>query len=140
MGAETKSFPLQILTMDGKEFEGEAAGGMLRSIHGDIAILPGHINYCTGIGMGAAKVTMPDGSERRAACIGGMVSMLEGRCTIASTTWEWQEEIDEERARAARQKAEERLAEKNLSDKEERLATAKLQRALVRLSVSEGKE
>ena len=137
MGADTKSFPLQILTMDGKEFEGEAAGVMLRSIEGDIAILPGHINYCTGIGMGVAKLTLPDGTEHKAACIGGMVSMLEGRCTIAATTWEWSEDIDEERALAAKKRAEERLAEKNLSDREERLATAKLQRALVRISASE---
>ena len=130
------TFQLQILTMDGREFKGEAAGVMLRSIHGDIAILPGHIDYCTGIGMGEAKVTLPEGSIRKAACIGGMISMLGGSCTIAATTWEWKEEIDSARAEAARKKAEEMLAHKNLSDREERIATAKLQRALVRLSVS----
>ena len=131
------TFHLQILTMDGREYNDEAAGVMLRSIHGDIAILPGHIDYCTGIGMGVAKVTQPDGSVRRAACIGGMVSMLGGSCTIAATTWEWKEEIDSARAEAARQKAEEKLAQKNLTDREERIATAKLQRALVRLSASQ---
>ena len=130
------TFQLQILTMDGREFKGEAAGVMLRSIHGDIAILPGHIDYCTGIGMGEAKVTLPEGSIRKAACIGGMISMLGGSCTIAETNWEWKEEIDSARAEAARKKAEEMLAHKNLSDREERIATAKLQRALVRLSVS----
>ena len=134
------TFRLQIMTMDGRDYDGEAAGVMLRSIHGDIAILPGHTNYCTGIGMGEAKVTMPDGSVRKAACMGGMLSMLNGRCTIASTTWEWGEEIDSARAEEAKRKAEERLAQKNLSDREERIATAKLQRALVRLSVSSDKE
>ena len=33
------TFHLQILTMDGREYNDEAAGVMLRSIHGDIAIL-----------------------------------------------------------------------------------------------------
>ena len=65
-----------------------------------------------------------------------MVSMLNGECQVAATTWEWKEEIDEERAKKAKERAEERLNQKNLSDREQRIAEAKLRRALVRLHVT----
>ena len=55
----------------------------------------------------------------------------------AGTTWEWEEDIDTERAEDARKRAEARLAEGGLSDKEYRIVKAKLQRALVRLGVKE---
>lgn len=132
-----KPFHLRIVTLDGKEFDGEAGQIFLRTIDGDVAIRAGHINYCSGIGMGEARVTMEDGTVKSAACIGGMVSMINGDCQVAATTWEWEEEIDEERARRAKEKAQERLAQKNLSEREAKIAEAKLRRALVRLHVKE---
>ena len=49
----------------------------------------------------------------------------------------WEEDIDAERAEAAKHRAEQALANGGLTDKEYRIAEAKLQRALVRLSVKE---
>ena len=83
--------------------------------------------------MGTARVTMEDGTVRKAACIGGMLSVLGGAVRVLPTTWEWSEEIDIERAKAAKAKAEERLKDQAL-DKEARIrAEAKLYRALVRI-------
>lgn len=130
-----KTFPLQIGTPDGLLFEGEAERVVCRSITGDMAVLAGHCNFCTALGMGEAHVVLPDGTRRNAACIGGMLSMMNGTCRLLATTWEWQEEIDEERAKTARTRAEEMLAKGGLSDKEYKMVQAKLQRALVRLSV-----
>ena len=67
------TFHLRIVTMDGKVFDDQASQIFLRTIDGDVAIRAGHINYCSGIGMGQAHVTLADGHERYAACIGGMV-------------------------------------------------------------------
>ncbi len=130
-----KTFPLRIGTPDGLLFEGEAERVKCRSITGDLAILANHINFCTALGMGEAVVTLPDGTKREAACIGGMLSVMNGTCRLLATTWEWKEDIDEERAKAAKQRAEEMLAKGGLSDKEYKVVEAKLQRALVRLSV-----
>ena len=69
--------------------------------------------------------------------IGGMLSMMNGVCRVLATTWEWEEDIDAERAEAAKHRAEQALANGGLTDKEYRIAEAKLQRALVRLSVKE---
>ena len=131
-----KTFPLRIGTPDGLLFEGDVESVSCRTITGDIAILAGHINYCTALGMGVAAVTLPDGTRREAACIGGMLTMMNGKCRLLATTWEWKEDIDYARAMAAKQKAEEMIAKGGLSDKEFLLVEAKLHRALVRSSLS----
>ena len=131
------TFPLRIGTPDGLLFEGDVERVVCRSISGDIAILARHCNFCTALGMGEASVVMADGNRRTAACIGGMLSMMNGVCRVLATTWEWEEDIDAERAEAAKHRAEQALANGGLTDKEYRIAEAKLQRALVRLSVKE---
>ena len=100
------TFHLKIVTVDGLAFEGDVQKVTFRSTHGDLAIMARHINYCTPIGMGTARVLLEDGTERTAACIGGMCSMMENECHLLPTTWEWSEEIDVERAEAAKERAE----------------------------------
>lgn len=129
------TFPLKIGTPDGLVFDGEAAKVICRSITGDMAILAGHCNFCTALGMGEATVVLPDGTRREAACIGGMLSVMDGKCSLLATTWEWEEDIDRKRAKDARKRAEEKLSEGGLTDREYKMAQAKLRRALVRLSV-----
>lgn len=129
------TFPLRVGTPDGLLYEGDVARVVCRTISGDTAILPGHCNYCTALGMGEAHIVLEDGTRRNAACIGGMLSMMNGVCRVLATTWEWEEDIDAERAEAAKHRAEQALANGGLTDKEYRIAEAKLQRALVRLSV-----
>ena len=129
------TFRLQIVTPDGPMYDSLAERVFLRSMTGDIEILARHCNYCTGIGMGEARVTDPGGEIRRAACIGGMLTVTEGVCRIMATTWEWREDIDIERAEVAKARAEQRLADHNLSEKEAKIAEAKLRRALVRIGV-----
>jgi F-type H+-transporting ATPase subunit epsilon len=130
-----RTFLLKIGTPDGLLYEGQVERIKCRSITGDLAILAGHCNFCTALGMGEAQVVLSDGTRRFAACIGGMLSMMNGECSLLATTWEWKEEIDEARADAAKRRAEEMIARKGLTDREYKLAEAKLKRALVRLSV-----
>lgn len=132
-----KTFPLRIGTPDGLLFEGDVERVICRTITGDQAILAGHCNFCTALGMGEAQLVYEDGTRRSAACIGGMLSVMDGVCRLLATTWEWKEDIDQERAENAKKRAEEKLAKTGLSDKEYKLAKAKLHRALVRLSVKQ---
>ena len=127
------TYHLQVVSMDGLDFEGEVQKILLRTIDGDVEILARHTDYCTAIGMGTARVTMADGTERKAACIGGMLSVMKGEVRVLPTTWEWSEDIDLARAKAAKEHAEERLKDQML-DKDARIrAEAKLYRALVRI-------
>ncbi len=128
------TFRLQVVSMDGLLYDGEVQRIKLRTIHGDLAILARHMNYVTAIGMGTATVVLEDGTERKAACIGGMLTMMNNLCRVIPTTWEWGDEIDVERAQEAKKRAEERLAESNLEEIARVNAEAKLYRALVRIN------
>ena len=132
-----KTFPLRIGTPDGLLFEGDVERVVCRGITGDLAILAGHCNFCTALGMGEAHVILEDGSKKEAACIGGMLSVMNGTCRVLATSWEWKEDIDRERAETAKKKAENLLAKGGLTDREYKMAEAKLQRALVRLGVKQ---
>jgi len=132
-----KTFPLRIGTPDGLMFEGNAERIICRTITGDLAILADHINFCTALGMGPAQVVLEDGTRREAACIGGMLSMMNGTCRLLATTWEWKEDIDAQRAQEAKERAEKLLAKGGLTDQDYKMAEAKLKRALIRLNVKE---
>ncbi len=130
------TFHLQIVSMDRLVFDGQVQSVSCRTIHGDLAILARHCNYCTAIGMGTAHIVTEDGSKRSAACIGGMLSVMNGVCRLIPTTWEWKEEIDVERARTSKQKAEGIMKQTGLSAKDLKLAEARLHRALVRIGTA----
>lgn len=132
-----KTFPIRIGTPDGLLYEGDVERIMCRTITGDVAILADHCNYVTALGMGEAYIVLEDGSRKEAACIGGMLSVMNGTCHLLATTWEWKDDIDKDRALKAKEKAEKILATEGLSDKDFAMAQAKLHRALVRLSVKE---
>jgi F-type H+-transporting ATPase subunit epsilon len=128
---------LQIVTPDGKAFGGPAQKLFCRTVGGDVCILPRHCNYCTPIGMGEARVTAEDGTVRRAACIGGILAIIDGRVTLTPNTFEWAEQIDVARAKEALERAKESLAKDDLSERERKRIEAKEARAIVRIQVAE---
>lgn len=131
------TFQLKVVTPDGCAFEGQVERFVCRTITGDLAVLTGHTDYCTAIGMGEAHILLEDGSKRSAACMGGMLSVMKGECHVMATTWEWAETIDKARAEASKARAEEKLKQQNLEAREFELAQARLKRALVRTSVAQ---
>ena len=133
-----KAFALKIVTPYGCAYEGEAEEVVVRTTTGDMGILAGHMSCVAPLGMGRATVII-DGKKRYGACIGGMVSVVDGTVTILATTFEWAEDIDADRAEASRTRAKAVLADKSASDTDLRLAEARLKRALVRKSVAETK-
>ena len=85
--------------------------------------------------MGQAVIII-DGQRKTAACIGGMLSVVNGVATLVPTTFEWAEDIDADRAAASEQRAKTILADKTTSQTDLRLAEARLKRALVRKNVA----
>ena len=127
-------FKLKIVTADGLFFDGEAEQLIVRATTGEVGIMAKHMNYVAPLGMGRA-VIVTNGSRRTAACIGGMVSVIDGDVTLVPTTFEWAEDIDVERAERSFQKAS-KIMEDNSSDADVKLAKAKLSRAMVRKGVA----
>ena len=132
------SVPLKIVTPDGLAFDGQAEELIVRTTTGDLGILAGHISCVAPLGMGQATI-MVDGKKRYAACIGGMVSVVNGEVTLVPTTFEWAEEIDASRADASYKRAQKILNAKDSSSTDIKLAQARLRRALVRKSVASNK-
>ena len=129
------SFSLKIVTPDGLLFDGMAQELIVRTTSGDLGILAGHVNCVAPLGMGQAMVVV-DNEKRYAACIGGMVSVVDGVVTLVPTTFEWADAIDLARAEESRRRAETILHDKTSTDTDVRLAEARLKRALVRSSVA----
>ena len=130
------TFHLQIVTPDGQIFDGQAESVTVPTIDGAVTILARHIDYLSALGMGEAKIER-DGQMCRGACIGGMVSVTQGEVKVVATTFEWAEEIDQERAERALAKAKEALTHRDtMTEQELILAEAKLKRALVRTSIA----
>lgn len=129
------AFALKIVTPDGLIYDGQAEELIVRTSTGDMGILAGHINCVASLGMGRATV-MIDGKKRYGACIGGMVSVVNGVVTLVPTTFEWAEDIDLKRAESAAERAKAIIANKDTSSADIRLAEARLKRALVRSSVA----
>ena len=128
-------FELKIVTPDGLKYDGMAEELVVRTIDGDIGILAGHVNCVAPLGMGQATV-VSGGQRRTAACIGGMLSVVDGEVTLVPTTFEWAEDIDAERAAASEKKAQAVLASKTASGTDIRMAEARLKRALIRKNVA----
>lgn len=129
------SFPLKIVTPDGLIYDGEAEKLIVRTVSGDVCILARHINFVAPLGMGRAVVISGE-MRRSAACIGGMLSVVDGEVTLVPTTFEWADKINVDRAEASRLRADKVLRDKNATDTDLRLAEARLHRALVRKSVA----
>ena len=129
-------FHLQIVTPDGLFYDGQAESVTVPTVDGAVTILARHIDYLSALGMGEARVEA-DGKTRRAACIGGMVSVTQGEVKVVATTFEWAEDIDAQRAERALEIATQTLQNRlQLTDQELILAQAKLKRALVRTSIA----
>lgn len=132
-----KEFSLQIVTLDGVCFDASAVSVVVRSSVGDVCILANHADYVTPIDVGRVKIKTKD-KERFGACTGGFLSVSDNKVRIVATTFEFSDEIDEERAKKAKKRAEERIAKK-ISDKDMQIAELKLKKALLRLNIADKK-
>ena len=126
---------LKISTPDGLQFDGEVERIRVRTIDGDVCLLAHHINYVSALGAGEAAIALANGQARTAACIGGMLAMVDNEANLIATTFEWAEDIDLERAQRAKAAAEARISAAKEDKRELMLAKAKLERALVRINV-----
>ena len=133
------TFPLKIVTPDGMIYDGEAEQLIVRTTAGDMAVLARHINCVAALGMGRATLVDGSGTRRYAACIGGILSVVNGEVTLVPTTFEWAESIDAARAQLSLERAEKVLQDTNATSTDIRLAEARLHRALVRRSVASSK-
>ena len=106
-------------------------------VEGDMGILYDHAPILTTLRPG--KVSYQQDAETIFLVVsGGYLEVTDNRVIVLAETAEFLDEIDRTRAKAARGKAEEMLANANLTDEEFAKAQKKLFRAVARLEGAEG--
>ena len=128
------SFPLHVLTAVKPFYEGECVSLVIPTPSGLYGIQAKHSNFVGSIIPGEMKMTLPDGSVVTAAVADGIVNVEGGEVLVLVDTAERPEEIDENRAERALEKAMEDTARER-SAREYFAAQARLARAINRLKV-----
>lgn len=127
---------LEIVTPDRRFFEDEVEMVIVRGQEGDLGILKGHTPLVTPLDIGRIKIKQ-NGEVREATIAGGYVEIAKEKTTIITDSAEWPDEIDIDRAKEAKRRAEERLHEKNDSEVDLFRAEIALRKALNRINVAD---
>lgn len=107
---------------------------IMRAVGGDIGIMHGHQPLTTTLGYGVLKI-INNAEEVNATVFGGFVDVQPECVTVLSDAAEWPDDIDLQRAVAAKERAEKRLSKPDGTDVMR--AELALRRALIRIDVKE---
>lgn len=129
------TFYLEILSPGRKFYEGNVESLVVPGVTGYEGILAGHMPVVISLKEGEIQIK-ENGKWRTAVTSGGFIEVEQEKAILLSDAVEWPEEIDINRAKAAKERAEERLRQK-LSQIEYLRSKAALARALARLKAAE---
>ena len=129
------TFHLKVLTVEGPLFDGDVDRCIVRTVSGDVGILPRHIRYVAALGIGSL-IIVQDGKKREAAIAGGFIDVSDEGTVVFARTCEWAEDIDVNRARKRVEEGKARSAAE-MSDKQIKVNEYKIKRALNRIRVAE---
>ena len=132
--ADNNRFELKIIEPDGMFFEGEGEFLEFTSVEGQMGVYKNHIPLTTILEPCVVKIHA-NGEIKKAAVLGGFIEIQKERISILAEDANWPEEIDVERAKAAKQRAEERLSRRESSIDIVR-AEAALKRAMARIGAA----
>ena len=104
---------------------------------GEFGVLIGHTPFLTTLRTGAMHYTDAKGAEKFIFVSGGFAEALPDKVTVLAESAERRKDIDLERAKAAMERAEERLAKSQSEDIDFNRARAALERALHRIRIAE---
>lgn len=131
--ADNHNIHLRIITPDRIFYEGDVDMVEFNTTEGEIGVLPGHIPLTVIIKPGIVVFTDEE-REKEAALHSGFAEILPDRVTILAEIVEWPEEIDEERATQALQRAKDRISS-HTPETDMVRAQAALMRAMARIEV-----
>lgn len=129
---------VSIVAPDQEVFNGSAESLRAPGVEGSFQVLEGHAPMIAAIETGPLFVEPEGGSRIAFATSGGFLEVLDDEVTVLAETAEPEEDIDEERAREAEERAQQRLEQGDLDAEERERYEAALERARNRLRVSMG--
>ena len=127
---------LEIITPERRVYDDDVDMVVAPASEGYVGILPHHAPLFTTLGPGEFRVKR-GGVEEALAVFGGFMEVRANHVVVLTESAEHGEEIDRRRAEEARESAQRALAAGPASAADEMRARAALQRALIRLRVSD---
>jgi F-type H+-transporting ATPase subunit epsilon len=127
---------VDVVTAERRVYAGEASAVVAPSASGQVTILPRHAALLTALLAGEVRLMRPGQEDLELVVGGGFMEVRDDKVVILADTAERADEIDIERALAARQRAEQLLQQK-VNDVDFVKAEAALRRSLARLKVAE---
>ncbi len=128
------SFKLEIVTPEKKVVDTAASEAQIPGKNGYLGIMPGHAPLITELSVGEITYRT-DSTEHVLAVAWGFAEVLPDKVTILAETAERPSEINADRARQAKERAEQRLTSSNTEVDVDR-ALDSLHRAETRLDVA----
>lgn len=132
-----KLFRLEIISPDKIFYTNDVFMAEYNTTEGEVGIYANHIPMTQIIAPGRLTITEENG-EKTAALLSGFVEITQEKVTILAEAVEWPQNIDVERAKEAKIRAERRIGS-DKSDIDMIRAELALKRALIRLDVAGSK-
>ena len=129
------TFELEIVTAERQIYSGDVSAVVADGIEGQLGILPHHAPLITMLKPGELLIRK-DSEETFMAITGGFLEVRPEKVIILADACERSEEIDVERAEAAKRRAEERL-KAHVPEIDLHRAEAALRRSMIRIRVAE---
>lgn len=126
----------QILTPNGKIYEGDVEGIQLPGQLGSFEVKKNHANLISLLEIGPLRVTEQAGKEQHFAVSGGFVEVDSNNVTVMAEAAEHKDKIDVDRAREAEERARKKL-EDRVKGQEAKNAEYALKRAINRLKLAD---
>ncbi|CEG29180.1 F0F1 ATP synthase subunit epsilon [Bacillus sp. B-jedd] len=127
---------VSVVTPDGPVYDSEVEMVSTKAQSGELGILPGHIPMVAPLQIGAVRLKK-EGKTELVAVSGGFLEVRPDQVTILAQAAEQSSEIDIERALRAKERAEQRIKERQQEHVDFKRAELALQRAINRLAVAE---
>ena len=129
------TFQLEIVTPEKTVYSGEVEQLRAPGTEGGFGVLAGHHPMLSSLRIGELVFSAGDEGPKSVAIGGGFAEVQRDRVTVLAETAEFAQDIDVNRAEAARDRARELLARRREQQIDEARATLALARAVNRLRI-----
>ncbi len=130
---------LEVVTPEKYVVDEEVEIAVAPGIIGEFGVLIGHTPFLTTLKTGTVRYTDANGKERFVFVSGGFAEALPDKVTVLAESAERRRDIDVARAKAAQQRAQDRLAQEKAEDIDFLRAKIALERAISRLNLAGAK-
>ncbi|MDD4170764.1 MAG: F0F1 ATP synthase subunit epsilon [Syntrophomonas sp.] len=130
------TFMLEIVTPEDRLLKDEIQFVVVPEINGELGVLRNHAPLIAALDIGVLRYTDPNGAIKKMAVSGGFMEVMDNEARILAETAEHGSKIDVLRAKAAKERAEARIAAK-AAETDMKRAELALYRSIARIRAAE---